>query len=440
MIKLFNSPIELYCVLVLLLLLLMVWVKTFVGGKHNIFSPIFLISIIYFVYTVLGPLIMLWADGGLIFQGMARKHYETAWKGSVVSFSFILLGYYFPFRKQVTRKYYSKYQFDRYALFFGIMISLVGLGLYVISNPARALSQLNPLFVGEYTSVGSDSAASNYLLNSINFLITGLCILLLTLIRSPSSIKYVAFLIFLLLTLLLYSSLAFRYRIFVLLYSLFVCYYLGRQSLPRLRFLFFTGVLALFIMGVFGAARSYGKGLDLSIIREYSITDFVISSFKETNVFAISGAVMDVVPEKRDFYYFESIKQAALFPIPKAIFPSKNSNGYIKEAISAQKQLREVKAERWAAIFFFAEWYLGFGWFGIVISSITIGRMYRALWRWVIRNIMDPNVILIYSLCLSFLYLVISRGYLAFIHMSFYFIVFPAIAVYLLGKIQWISR
>jgi biotin transporter BioY len=87
-----------------------------------------------------------------------------------------------------------------------------------------------------------------------------------------------------------------------------------------------------------------------------------------------------------------------------------------------------------AAVLNFGEYYLAFGWWGVFIGSFLLGWLARKLWNWYRSDRENPLVIITFVVANSFIYVVISRGYLPQVVMNFFFTVFPCFVIYWLWK------
>lgn len=395
---------------ILTMFIIFVFIKSIVSkNKIDVFSPMVFISIIYLMYTVIGPLVFLNFEMDVFPGGFTRQFYEPAWLASMISLFSIYFGYSIYLKKRQPIRNYSLSYSKMFMIAIGI--NLMGLFLYGIVNPGRLIAQLNPLSVSHFHETSEAGGFINYLNSAINFLIVGNSLLLLSIKRiSLFNKRFWVFIFFLLITFSIYSSLGFRYRLLLLFVSLFVSYYLKKGTRPS--FILAGIIVPLFIavMGIIGLTRSYGSGLDLSALENSGNQNAIVSGFRETNVFPISGAVIKAVPERVDFVYTEIIRNAILFPIPRKFILNKDTDSYIRNPIKAYKPFREIGAQTWAAMLFFAEWYAAFGWFGLIGISIFLGIFYRRLWERVNINIQNEYFIVEYAIYLSFLYLIITRS------------------------------
>ena len=82
--------------------------------------------------------------------------------------------------------------------------------------------------------------------------------------------------------------------------------------------------------------------------------------------------------------------------------------------------------EMGAAFLHYAEFYYAFGWIGVIINGLLIGVLSKMFWVNFLRKKEELISILILGLFNGFLYIIISRGYLAQQFISFvYFILIP---------------
>ena len=238
---------------------------------------------------------------------------------------------------------------------------------------------------------------------AINFLIAGNALLLLSIKKLKLyNFKFWIFILFVLLTISIYSSLGFRYRILLLFSTLIIAYYLSIKKRPSL--LIIAVILPVFIisMGVIGMTRSYEKGLNIKKLNKSKDANYLLAAFKETNIFPISGVVLKTVPDKVDYVYGDIFISALISPIPRKFLPQKNIDKHIRDPIKRYKQLTRIAAQRWAMMLYFAEWYIAYGWFGLIVISLLLGFGYRRLWQWTKKNINNRYVIVIYSVSVAF--------------------------------------
>ncbi len=394
-------------------------------NKLEIFSPIVFIGLIYLIYTVIGPLIFINIDMKVFPREFIRQFYEPAWKGSFLSIVSVYLGYSFILKKKRESKpYINKYN---KIFIIALTINLLGILMYAIANPSRFISQMNPFNASHFAESGEFGGFLNYLNMGINFLIVGNSMMLLSMKRlNILSPKFWTFLIFLVLSLSIYSSLGFRYRILLLFSTLMISYFLSIKKRPPL--ILIAVILPVFIMsmGVIGIIRNHNKGLNLSKLDNKSDANYLLAGFRETNIFPISGVVIKAVPEKVDFVKNDILINTIMLPIPRKFFPDKNTDQYIRDPIKVYPELERIEAHKWAAMLYFSEWYIAYGWYGLMGISFLLGFIYRRIWEWTKLNINNRFAVVVYAVSLSFLYFFITRGYLPGALTIFVFTVLPA--------------
>ena len=73
-----------------------------------------------------------------------------------------------------------------------------------------------------------------------------------------------------------------------------------------------------------------------------------------------------------------------------------------------------------------------FGWFGVFIFNFLLGYLFKRFWIWINLHKQEPLALLVYILNLTFIFMIISRGYLAQQFHLYIFTVFPLNIIYLL--------
>lgn len=427
----FLSVLSNYEFLMLGIILLMVMgiagACIFNKNKLAVFSPILFIAIIYLVYTVVGPIIFLNNEINVFPEAYIRPFYSSAWLGSLISLGCISLAYYFPVLMARPRPEKVPNNQNK-AFLIGFSICALGLCMYAAVNPGKFLAQLNPLNVGKVEEDMEIGGFVNYIANGISFVISGLAIMLISLPKHLFATQRFIFGVLLLISAALFVSIGFRYRILMLFVTLFFAYFLHKGARPSLTLIITSALVLVMSIGIIGETRTYGSGIKLEGIAKKQSRDILIDGFKDANIFPISGAVINAVPGRVPFVGLQLLKNVLIFPIPRSILPGKNTDAYIRNPIKTYRPLRQIEAHKWAAMMYYAEWYIAFGWAGLVFISLVIGFLYRYLWEWVLVNLGNPSIIALYAISCSFLYIFISRGYLPNIVMSFFYIIGPALA------------
>jgi oligosaccharide repeat unit polymerase len=395
------------------------------GGRLWIWSPLSVLCVIYFYYLVLGPAQAVISGDTTERLVNMRPFYSSALLGGFISLIFICLGY-ISNRKRGKKMQQVPNQ-DKWVSYYGKWITMLGFILFTISTKGNITQLINPLDAQSVPERAGGSFA-NYLNLSVNFLITGITLLFIHFVRTKKGLLWFA--IPFVLALGIYTSIGFRYRLILLLGSVVASYYLTKRI--RLSALVATAGVFLLItlMGIINLTRTYNRGLNLESIEQEDSRSFFESGLRESLIFQCTGAAIELVPETYEHVGFQPIISTLLFPIPRAIYPEKASARYLFDFLD------HVFGPygQGAAMMSFGEYYLAFGWPGLIIGSFLIGWFSRRLWNWFLANQRNPFVIAAYACTVMYLYVVISRGYLPQVTMLFFFSVFPVYAVVYLVK------
>jgi hypothetical protein len=186
----------------------------------------------------------------------------------------------------------------------------------------------------------------------------------------------------------------------------------------------------IFMAGFVGLTRSYGRGLDLSAVEERSAGEIFAEGLGgESQVFLTTSGMMAITPGLYPYVGLQPLISVLQFPIPKAWFPDKDTFGYLKRAI--ETLFNSPSLGLGAALLCYGEWFLMAGWPSLILMSVLLGWLLRCLWNWLLIRQTEPLALTLYALSVSFVYLVVSRGYLAQV---------VAGAVFTLGPLFWIYR
>ena len=134
------------------------------------------------------------------------------------------------------------------------------------------------------------------------------------------------------------------------------------------------------------------------------------SAFFDTNVFNTSAAIIHKTPKLYNYVGMRTIINAIALPIPRTLWKGKPAGEYIKKIykIIYEGYLWDVGTANLG----FAEYYLAGGWVALIITNFFIGLFFKKIWYEFLLNINDPIAQLRYTLYVSFLYIIFTRGYL----------------------------
>lgn len=411
--------------LAILTTVLSVLVFTYVKGYKEFFSPLTLIAIIFGYYCVLGPYQAI--DAGDTYDRLRnmRPFYVSALWGAFVALLCYILGFFLHGRTtMVTRLPLLP---NDVLLAYGKKTFLAGFILFTISTGGNVGKLINPLDAEYVQQVGG--SFGNYFGLALNFVIPGITLLFLYFIITRKALLW--FVIPFIVSAGIFITLGFRYRLVLLIASIGIVYYLTMKKRPNLVFISAALFLFIALMGIINLSRQYGSGLDMKKLEGKDTEGYYKSGLRESLIFQTSGAIIDIVPERHPYAGFTPLISTLTFPIPSAIYSGKESAKYLFDALDA---IYGKKISQGSAVMSYAEYYLAFGWMGIVIGCFLIGWFYRKLWNWYLANQGNPLAIATYAVTVSYLYVIISRGYLPQVTMLFFFTVYPVFAVLYFAK------
>ncbi|MEI9919966.1 MAG: O-antigen polymerase [Bacteroidota bacterium] len=391
-------------------------VLSYFRNRNEFWSPLTIIMIIYAYYCCLGPYhAVTTGDTYDRLQNM-RKFYESSLWGAWISLMAYIAGFWLHGRKNRIRPVPD---FSNEILFiYGRRVFIVGFILFTISTGGNVARLINPLDAQYVEAVGGGLA--NYLGLSLNFVIPGLTLLFLYYILTNRRLLWFA--IPFLVSLGIFVTLGFRYRLVLLFASMVIVFYYAKGRRPNVILISLAVFVFISLMGVINLSRQYGAGLNVSKLEGKDTEGYYASGLREALIFQTSGAIIDIVPERHPHAGIQPLISTILFPIPSAIYPEKNSAEYLFDALDA---IYGKTVSKGAAIMSYAEYYLAFGWVGIILGCGAIGWFYRKLWNWYLANSRKPFAMALYAVTVTFLYVIISRGYLPQVVNLFFFSVFP---------------
>ena len=382
-------------------------------------------------YLIGGPLDRLlqgdWSDRGRDF----RYAVPYALAGGAVFYGSVSLGYHQLRGWKPLRRFSPSFSEQR-AKLIGQRLCWIGFGAYFLANGPRVIAQLNPLTarstVLEAAGGLSLGAFTNYANNALNLLIPGVLLLFACWVRQRRNTY--SMLIWSLISVGLFTSLGFRYRVVTLLVPMAVLWFLARGRRPSLVLLSLGALGLLLFVGIIGLTRAYGLGLDLGSIQGLSFGELFSSGFKETHVFLITGAVIENTPRTYEFVGIQPLISTLLIPIPSALLQNKDSAEYVFNAVRYLFPVGSEKFATGAAFMGYAEYYLMAGWLSLAAMGLVLGGLLRCLWNWFSPRRLEVLAQVAYVCACGYLYVVVSRGYLPQVATLFAFGVAPLFVLY----------
>lgn len=390
----------------------------------TIWSPIVFVCVVYFYYAIIGPLNAIIKDDTTFRVLDHRSYYSLALLACNVSFYSILIGFHSNRRKENRNEVLvnaSIYKLQKN----GIILIAISIFLFTIFSGGDITSRINFLDTSRDSQDFQGSFAA-YLMLSINFLIVGVCLILYNQVKRK---KIIIFILSFFLAASIFINEAFRYRLVVLVVAVFTAYHLYLKKKPKILLLAAVVIPFFLLMGVLEVSRRYGRGIEVERLEGKDYTELTESGLNETAVFWASGYFMEEALDKYGYTYFDFISNAVASPIPRAIWPSKPDGSYILQTNDLYGTYGTGQA-----YLNFCEYYLAFGWPGIIICSFLLGFFLKKAWLWFLVNKDNPLAITAISVLNGFVYVLISRNYTTQHVTLFFFTVYPAFFIIWLYK------
>ena len=419
------------------LALLMAWefLRTrALSSPLDVLRPTLVIAVVLAYYTLSGPLRSLalgeWYDRGF----NMRADMELAWAGAFVFYTAVLAGFYLFPTPRFASRFSTRPQPDvLYKL--GTRLCQVGLGMFAVVTGPKVIAQINPFAargLAEQFSDGLDAGGlANYFRLALNFLVPGLILLWASWLASRQHL--LAMLMWMALAIGMFTTSGFRYRIIMAAVPLLLMWYISRQRRPNLVVVALAASALLFMAGYIGLTRQYGQGLDVTAVQGLSNAEIMEAGYGEAHIFLTTAGVMSITPEINPYVGLEPLISTVLFPIPSAFLPNKDSSAYLIRSI--ETLFSSPDRGNGASILCYGEWFLMAGWPSLVAMSVLLGWLLRCLWNWFLLRSTEPLAQCCYAVAVSYLYLVVSRGYLPQVVMLFVFTVAPLFWLYRLWSV-----
>lgn len=321
-----------------------------------------------------------------------------------------------------------------------LFLSLLGISLFLLGSGGNMIEYFAIVrFEDQFSAVNSDSrfdgALQNYLKYSLDLAAFGSVLLSVLLGRLKNPLKpFRSSSIFIfnrrsfslgllglaisMSYLFIATTLGFRFRIAVLAIALFLSSVLANRRLPSKIFVTLSLTFLLLYASLVGIGRQYGSGLQADRLFEADRSNIFFGIFQESRVFHISGAAIAASDELNYRVGLAPVIGAITRPIPSQWLAGKLNYKYFHDLYySIYKSESYMKT---VASLVYAEMYIMFGFLSVIVLSFSLGVILARLRLWLLRNINDIGVIVIYSLLQGWLYILLTRT----IPQSFQFLIF----------------
>ena len=388
----------------------------------NSFKPTTFFGLLIIFYCLIGPLSTAQGDGSIMYREVDhRQFYEIGLFSALLSYLSFIIGFHsknnfkikkfginkFKEYRLKTKDFLFIHKWGERIILFALIMQFVIYGADLVLKITSTNDSIN--------TQGYQGFASNLVASTVNFLIIGLVLLFITLLNGIK--ERTKFIFYFTITIGLFLNLGFRYRLFLLFLPLILVYFFYKKIKPSIRFLLTLLLSTLLAFGFIQIAREYGKGLSFESYQKKlldsreSFFEFVIkSAFVDTNVFHTSAGIIYKTPKDYNFVGLRPVINAVSVPIPRTLWKGKPSGQYLANIYKNiyDGYLWEVGAANLG----FAEYYLAGGWIALIAINFFLGLFFKKIWFEFLINFCDPIAQIKYSLYLSFLYILFSRGYL----------------------------
>jgi hypothetical protein len=397
----------------------------------ELFKPTIILAAVLAYYALAGPLRAIaleeWFDRTI----NRRADFVYGWAGAAVFYASTLVGFHLLGTPRLNRRQLVNNDPERIYR-FGTTLCQLGLALFSVVAGIRLFAYINPfaareLLRGTQGGIFGGDGLSNYFLLALNFLIPGVCLQFTTWVCNRRHLPQI--LTWLLVALGIFTSIGFRFRIVLVVVPLLLIWYLVRNKRPNPGAVALMVVGLIFVAGFVGLTRGYGRGLDVTAVEDNTNEEIFDKGFEEASVFLTTSGMIAATPAFNPYVGFQPFLSVLQFPIPRAWYADKDTFGYLERSI--QNLYNSTTLGGGAAVLCYGEWFLMAGWPSLILMSLLFGWLLRCLWNWTLNRRHEPLALAIYALTVSYVYVVVSRGYLAQV---------VAGAVFTLAPIFWIYR
>jgi oligosaccharide repeat unit polymerase len=400
----------------------------------ELFRPTLILAVVLAYYSLLTPLRAL-ALGEWLERGVDRRpDLIWGWAGAAVFYASTLAGFHLLGTPRLDRRQIGPSDPERLHR-FGTTLCQLALLLFSLVAGLRLFAYLNPFAARDLlrgtsgASIFGGEGINNYFLLSINLLLPGVCLMFTSWIYTRRHLPQL--ILWLLASAGIYTSLGFRFRLVLLAVPLLLLWYLVRQRRPNLIAVGLLMAGLIFMAGFVELTRSYGRGLDVTGVEGLTTEEIFMRGVGsgEAQVFLTTSGMMAITPRIYPYVGMQPFISMLQFPIPSDWWAEKDTFGYLDRAI--QTLFDDPTHGSGAALLCYGEWFLMAGWPSLILMSMLLGWLLRCLWNWLLIRRHEPLALTLYALSVSYLYLMVSRGYLAQV---------VAGGVFTLGPLFWIYR
>lgn len=394
-----KDPVSYICESLLLVVILIYFIRALTSDdKSRIWSPLSVISLTYIYYCII-PFWIGTIDRYAINE--VTYHGYLFHIAALLSYLCILWGFSRHTNANFTG--WNRYFTDDNVRKFGISLFLIAMAGY-------------SSFRGFHLSIATQSNEKELISGGLVYY----CIFMIDMCAVAGSLMLISLkqnwkqpLLYICLTLIFIQVIfaGARWLIVTVVISMLATYYLY-PSAKRINFLFLGSLMIVLFLGfsIMDKTRSRGGGINVEKAATLDYNDIKGGAQENHSVYWFSLMAMNKLDQTGERVYFDPLITAALMPIPRSLFPWKPDAGYVKKI---EDDVFGKGLGGGAAFLNFVEYYMAFGWIGIIVMSYVIGWIAKMFWDNYQRNKDSIGAIIALGAFSAVLYSVISRGYLA---------------------------
>ena len=397
----------LFCLTLLLCVPLLVAVLT---RRFDPFAPIHFVFLTYFLYFVYGPAKDL-ATGRQYLYGIDVLPLLP--RGSLLlalGLVALLVGYYGGMGRSLAVRLPRPYVARRSAAAYGYALAVVGILMFALFVRTSGMSILHFVTFGQLGYDPANVAASNanpfqfYFYFGIDLLPAAL---LIALAHDPKRRRWI--MLGIVLVLIAYITIGFRYRVLVLALGVPIFFYLRAHRRPRLWQLMIAGIVLAIVIGGIARLRYYFRTGTPVQAEMLSVGEAQQQFFAEMSLYQPYLALLHAFPTEHDYLWGRSFAHVLVHPIPRRLWTTK-PEAPVREILRAAFD-SEAPVQAGVAYPNIGEYYVNFGLLGVVAGMFLTGLMLRALYEYLLVHRDNDWVRILFALALPFLVQFVSRGY-----------------------------